>query len=304
MPSEAVEHLNLSRGDTCVDCTLGGAGHAGRILKAIMPGGRFIGLDQDMNALLHAKKILSSDNDGIKLVHSNFGKLPQILDDLGIESVDGILMDLGLSFHQLSESGRGFTFQKDEPLDMRMDTDTDTTAADIVNHFEEHQLADIFFKYGEERMSRRIASRIIQERREKKLETTGQLSDLIISAMPSKLIHSQKIHPATRVFQALRIAVNRELEHLENIMESMPDLLNPGARLCVISFHSLEDRIVKQKIKKFERGCTCPRDFPQCVCGFVPRLKSVFRKPLIPGKEEIRKNPMSRSAKLRVAQRL
>ena len=302
-------HLNLNQGDTCVDCTLGGAGHALSIVKAIMPGGRFIGMDQDMDALIHAKEFLSGtgvqDSGSIELIHSSFSRLPDVLHGLGIDDgVDGILMDLGLSFHQLSESKRGFTFQEDEPLDMRMDTETQTTAADIVNHFGKKQLTDIFFKYGEERMSRKIAGKIVEVREKTPFKTTRQLSDLIVSVMPAKLIHSQKIHPSTRVFQALRIAVNRELEELETIMKSIPDILKPGGRLCVISFHSLEDRIVKQKIKSFEKGCTCPREFPRCVCGFTPKLKSVFRKPLMPGKDEIQKNPMSRSAKLRVAVRL
>lgn len=311
LPEEACHYLDIRKGGLYVDGTLGGSGHARTILKSIGPSGRLIGIDQDPDAIHNAQKRLiplAAGERQVTVVQDNFENLPHILDKMGIEGVDGILVDLGLSFHQLMESQRGFSFQKDEPLDMRMDPESDTTAAEILQHLSENALVDIFFKYGEEKMSKRIAKKIVMQRESVPLKTTRELAELVQSVMPARMLHGpgKKIHPATRIFQALRIAVNRELEALERFMTHAPDRLNPKGRLCVISFHSLEDRIVKQAIRSREvgQGCRCPREFPQCTCGFVPTLRSVFRKPLLPGRDEIDRNPLSRSAKLRVAERI
>ncbi len=304
MPQEIREYLDLKPGNTCVDCTLGGSGHALTSLKAVLPGGRLIGTDQDRDAVENAHKVFEPYASNVHIFHDNFSKVPRILDSMGIEGVDGILLDLGLSLHQLRQGKRGFSFKGDEPLDMRMDLRADRTAADIVNQSDEKSLVDIFFKYGEERMSRKIARAIVKARAASPITRNRELSEIVRAAMPAKLVHQQKIHPATRVFQALRIVVNKELERLERFMEAVPDMLNPGGRICVISFHSLEDRIVKQQIRAFEKGCTCPRDFPKCVCGFTPRLKSVSRKAILPTQEETEANPMARSARLRVAEKV
>ncbi len=310
-PDEACRHLNLRPGGIYVDGTLGGSGHARTILSHIGPTGLLIGIDQDPDAIDHAKETLlplSASKEQVQIFHDNFSALPEILNGLDIQGVDGILVDLGLSFHQLMESQRGFSFQKDEPLDMRMDPRGTETAAEIINHYPEKALVNIFFKYGEEKFSKKIARHIVMQREMEPLKTSRELALLIQELMPAKRLHGpgKKIHPATRIFQALRIAVNKELEQLEDFMAHAPDQLNPGGRLCVISFHSLEDRIVKQAIRSREagQGCTCPREFPQCICGFVPTLKSVFRKPVVPGQDEINNNPLSRSAKLRVAERI
>ncbi|MBF0209716.1 MAG: 16S rRNA (cytosine(1402)-N(4))-methyltransferase RsmH [Desulfamplus sp.] len=312
LQTEACQYLNLKIGSTYVDGTLGGAGHSSLILKSILPNGRLICIDQDIDAIENAEAIFSkfmqSHNshsaDTVKIVHSNYSDMPTILSSLGINGVDGILLDLGFSFHQLMESQRGFSFQKDEPLDMRMDTKNSTTAADVVNGYSESALADIFFRYGEERMSRKIARQIVQKRAISPIASTGELANLVKHLMPAKLLKSQKIHPATRVFQALRIEVNQELDHLEKLLSCLPDMLNSGGRFCVISFHSLEDRIVKHAIRKYENGCTCPKSLPECICGFVPKLKAIVKKPIIPSQDEIIRNPLSRSAKLRVAQKI
>lgn len=316
LSEEVCHHLNLKSGSICVDCTMGGCGHSTSILKSVLPGGRLIAIDQDIDAIRNGEALLAqswgnlqnSDNvhisGNISIVHGNFSDLPSILDSLGLKSVDGILLDLGLSFHQLMESQRGFSFQKDQYLDMRMNIENPTTAADIVNGYSESALADIFFRYGEERMSRKIARQIVEKRDISPVTSTKELATIIKQSMPLKLLKTQKINPATRVFQALRIEVNRELEHLEIFMSHLPDMLNPGGRICIISFHSLEDRIVKQSIRLWENGCTCPREFPECVCGFVPKLKAVVKKPIVPTTEEINRNPLSRSAKLRVAEKI
>ncbi|MBF0199734.1 MAG: 16S rRNA (cytosine(1402)-N(4))-methyltransferase RsmH [Desulfamplus sp.] len=306
MKQEACLHLNLKPGALCVDGTLGGCGHARAILDAIAPEGKLIGIDQDPDAIAHAREVLQPFANRTTLVHDNFAYLPRILKQMGINAVDAVFVDLGLSFHQLMESKRGFSFTKNELLDMRMDPRTEVTAGEMLNTFTEQKLADIFFRYGEERLSRKIAGAIVQKRQESPLLTTGELAQLISGVMPARLVRTQKIHPATRVFQALRIAVNREMEKLEMFMDHAPELLNIGGRICVISFHSLEDRIVKRAIRSREKGqgCTCPRDFPQCTCGFTPSLKSITKGPITPTAEEIGKNPLSRSAKLRVAEKI
>ena len=287
-----------------MDCTLGGCGHALETVRAIQPGGTLIGIDQDMDAIANAKKILHPFKDNVRLYHNNFSDLPGILNDAGINGVNSILLDLGFSLNQLTQSKRGFSFQKDEPLDMRMDIRNALTAEQVVNTYTEKQLVDIFFKYGEEKFSRRIASAIVKQRATAPITTSGALAALAAGAVPAKSAAKQKIHPATRIFQALRITVNRELERLENFMAAVPSMLIKGGRICVISFHSLEDRIVKQTLRSFENGCTCPRELPQCVCGFVQSMTSITRKPLVADADETAANPMARSAKLRVAQRV
>ena len=304
MPHEVHEHQKLQPGNICVDCTLGGAGHALATIQAILPHGKFIGIDQDIDAIEHAKKLLSSFGENVQLFHNNFIDLPQILSSIGIQGVNSIVLDLGFSLNQLKNSRRGFSFNKNEPLDMRMDTRNNLSASQIINSYEEKELVKIFFKFGEERFSRRIAKQIVKKRGLKEITTSLELAQIVKNAIPAKNVFGQRIHPATRVFQALRIAVNSELEKLENFMKTIPSLLLKGGRICVISFHSLEDRIVKQALRKFEEGCTCPKDLPVCLCGFVPTMKSIFRKPLIPTKNEIGINPMARSSKLRVAERI
>jgi len=304
MAQEVHEHLNLKPGNISVDCTLGGAGHALATIKTILPDGLLIGIDQDLDAIEHAKKFLHSFKENVRLFHNNFSDLPQILSSNSIKGVNSILLDLGFSLNQLKNGNRGFSFNKNEPLDMRMDIRNDLTAFEIINSFQVDELVNIFFKFGEEKFSRRIARRIVEARKNTAINTSFELAQIITKAIPAKFVYGQRIHPATRTFQALRIVVNRELELLESFMKIVPSLLLKGGRLCVISFHSLEDRIVKQAVRKFEDGCTCPKDLPICLCGFVPQMKSVFRKPLVPTKEELEINPMARSSKLRVAQKI
>ncbi len=304
MPKEVHKYQNLKPGDICVDCTLGGSGHAQSTIKAILPDGMLIGIDQDMDAIANAKKVLHPFEKNIQLFHSNFASLPEILQSKGIEGVNSILLDLGFSFNQLVNGKRGFSFNKNEPLDMRMDIRTQLTAKKIVNTYTEKELVNIFFKYGEEKLSRKITRAIVKKRLETPIETSKELAQIIVDATPAKIAFSQKIHPATRVFQALRIEVNQELSLLETFMKDLPSLLVKGGRICIISFHSLEDRIVKHALRKFENGCTCPREFPKCMCGFIPRIRSISKKPIIPTQAEIDANPMARSSKLRVAEKI
>lgn len=287
-----------------MDCTLGGCGHAVSTLKAIGSGGLLIGIDQDMDAITNARNVLHPFKDNIRLYHNNFSDLPDILKEIGINGVNSILLDLGFSLNQLTQSKRGFSFKKDEPLDMRMDVRNGLTAHQVVNTYSEKQLVDIFFTYGEERFSRQMARAIVAKRAGTPIDTSLDLARVIEDAVPARAKAKQKIHPATRVFQALRIVVNQELERLETFMQAVPSMLVKGGRISIISFHSLEDRIVKQRLRAFENGCTCPRQFPTCICGFVKQMESVTRKPVTADPDEIRANPMARSAKLRVAQRL
>ncbi|WP_035236951.1 16S rRNA (cytosine(1402)-N(4))-methyltransferase RsmH [Desulfobacter vibrioformis] len=304
MPSPVHVYQNLKPGDICVDCTLGGCGHAVSTLKAIGSGGLLIGIDQDMDAITNARNVLHPFKDNIRLYHNNFSDLPDILKEIGINGVNSILLDLGFSLNQLTQSKRGFSFKKDEPLDMRMDVRNGLTAHQVVNTYSEKQLVDIFFTYGEERFSRQMARAIVAKRAGTPIDTSLDLARVIEDAVPARAKAKQKIHPATRVFQALRIVVNQELERLETFMQAVPSMLVKGGRISIISFHSLEDRIVKQRLRAFENGCTCPRQFPTCICGFVKQMESVTRKPVTADPDEIRANPMARSAKLRVAQRL
>jgi 16S rRNA (cytosine1402-N4)-methyltransferase len=306
MPAEAVAQLNCRPGKTYVDGTLGGCGHARRICERIQPGGHFIGLDQDRDAITNAHTVLAPYAERLKLdlIHGNFSRLAESLSQLGITAVDGILLDLGISLHHLADSGRGFSFQREEPLDMRMNVEADQTAADLVNHARAPVLEKIFRDYGEERFSGRIARAVVAQRRQAPIRTSRQLAELVRRVVPRRKAAGKTIHPATRVFMALRIAVNRELEVLKAFLETATDLLNPGGRLCILSFHSLEDRIVKQWIKAQTGGCTCPPDFPQCNCGRVATMRVLTRKPLRPDKAEVDLNPMARSTRLRAAERL
>ena len=304
MPNQVHSYQNLKPGDICVDCTLGGCGHAMSTLKAIGSDGLLIGIDQDMDAIANARSTLHLFEDNIRLYHNNFSDLPDILKDAGINGVNSILLDLGFSLNQLTQSKRGFSFKKDEPLDMRMDVRNSLTAHQVVNTYSEKQLADILFTYGEERFSRRMARAITEKRASTPIATSLELARVIEEAVPAGAKAKQKIHPATRVFQALRIVVNRELEHLEKFMQAVPSMLVKGGRVSIITFHSLEDRIVKQRLRAFEKGCTCPRQFPQCICGFVKQMESVTRKPVTADPDELKANPMARSAKLRAAIRV
>ena len=300
--NECIENLNIKPDGIYVDGTLGLGGHSEQILKKLTTGS-LIGIDRDESAIRRTGERLKEFEGKFTLVHGNFCDVAQILDDLGIEGVDGMLFDLGVSSPQLDESERGFSYMLDAPLDMRMDNTSPLTAWNVVNEWSESEISKILWEYGEEKFSRRIASRITEKREVKPIETTLELVDIIKSAMPASALR-EKQHPAKRSFQAIRIAVNDELGAVRQMMEGAPDKLNKGGRLCVISFHSLEDRIVKTGIASRENGCTCPREAPICVCGFVQTLKSVYRKPIVPGEEELEFNPRSRSAKLRVAERV
>lgn len=304
MPREVHAYQNLEPGDVCVDCTLGGCGHALSTLRAILPDGRLVGIDQDRDAINNAGQVLHPFEENVTLVHSNFSDLPEILAQHGIPQVDSILLDLGFSLNQIKHAGRGFSFNRDEPLDMRMDMRNELTARDIINTYSETDLANLFFRFGEEKFSRRIARAVVRKRAEQAIDSSAGLAAIVEDSVPRKKAAGRKIHPATRVFQALRIAVNRELDVIDIFMDQVPDLLAPGGRVSVISFHSLEDRIVKQAIKRHATGCTCPKELPRCVCNVTPKLKPVTRKPVIATPEEIAANPMARSAKLRVAERV
>jgi len=303
MLTEVLCYLNCTPGKTYVDCTLGGSGHAGAICKKITPGGIFIGIDQDINAVRNAKKVLKPINLTIRLFHDNFIHLPEILQQLKIDAADGILLDLGISLDQLESSGRGFSFNKDEPLDMRMNLKSSKKAEDLINNMEEKSLKKIFYKYGEERRAGQIAKKIVEQRRRKAIRSSRELAQIVCDAVPKKVLFKQKIHPATRTFMALRIAVNRELEMLDFFMENVANLLNPKGRLCVLSFHSLEDRIVKHRMNTLGKGCICPPDLPKCACNKKSLIRILTKKVVRPTEDEVANNPMARSAKLRVAEK-
>lgn len=304
MLPEAIAYLNCSPGGVFVDGTLGGSGHAGAVCEAIMPGGVFIGIDQDSDAIVNAEEQLKPYAPIIHLFHGNFVRLPEFLAQLKIDAVNGILLDLGLSQHQLESSGRGFSFKRDEPLDMRMDVRTTTRAQDLVNRLNEDQLVRIFRDYGEERWAKRIARAVVAERRQTPIRTSRRLADVVSAAVPRGAAAKQKIHPATRVFMALRIAVNGELDRLEQFLAIALDCLRPQGRLVVMSFHSLEDRVVKQYFKQMAKGCRCPTELPQCICGGQPLLKILTKKVIRPTNQEISRNPMARSTRLRAAEKL
>lgn len=290
------------RPDGCyLDGTLGRAGHSLEILRRLTTG-RLVGIDRDLAAIGAAGERLADFQDRVTLVHGNFRDLGRILRETGTGPLDGMLFDLGVSSPQLDEARRGFSYMQDAPLDMRMDESEALSAADIVNTWSQEELRRVLYEYGEERYAPRIAQAIVRRRGDRPIETTGELVEVIRSAMPAAALR-EKQHPAKRSFQALRIAVNGELEALPPMLAAAADGLKPGGRLAVITFHSLEDRIVKQTLRELATGCTCPPQFPVCVCGKKPRLKLITRKPVTPGPEELAENPRARSAKLRVAER-
>ena len=299
---ECIEALNIKPDGIYVDGTLGGAGHSSRI-AARLTTGRLIGIDRDPVALKAALQRLKPWEDRVTLVHSNFCEVRQVLDDLGIKAVDGILLDLGVSSPQLDEAERGFSYMADAPLDMRMDGGASLSAHEVVNTWPQEELKRILYDYGEERYAPQIAAAICRRRAEKPIETTLELTDIIRSAMPAAALR-EKQHPAKRSFQAIRIAVNDELGAVETVMKSAVSCLNPGGRLAIITFHSLEDRIVKNGMAAAAKGCTCPPNFPVCVCGNKPKVKLVTRKPITSTQKELDENPRARSAKLRVCEKL
>lgn len=299
---ECIKYLNINPDGIYVDGTLGLGGHSEEIAKRLN-GGKLIAIDRDLESIERAGERLAPWADKVTIVHGNFRDVAEILAEHGIDKVDGMLFDLGVSSPQLDDEERGFSYMKDAPLDMRMDTTDNVDAWFIVNRWPEDKIACILRCYGEERHAKRIAAAIVKAREEKEIRTTLELVEIIKSAMPAAALR-EKQHPAKRSFQAIRIAVNDELSAVSKMMETAPDCLKIGGRLCVISFHSLEDRIVKSAIHERENGCTCPREAPVCTCGFVQTLKSVTRKPITPGGEELELNPRSRSAKLRVAERV
>ena len=303
MVSEVIDHLNCQPGHTYLDGTLGGSGHAMAILKKIKPDGCLIGIDQDLDAIENAKIILPQAKAKFHLHHGNYSEFPNYLALLKIQTVDGMLLDLGLSLHQLASSQRGFSFQKDEPLDMRMDTRSGTRARDLVNNLNQKALTDLFRTYGEEPWANPIARRICAQRRSKSIDTSRQLAELVAKVIPRAKWKPGR-HPATRIFMALRIVVNKELERLGQFLKIFADYLNPGGRICILTFHSLEDRIVKHAFRALEKSCTCPPDFPKCVCQITPRIRILTQKGLKPTAEEIAANPMARSTILRAAERL
>jgi 16S rRNA (cytosine1402-N4)-methyltransferase len=304
MLNEAIQYLNCRPGKIYTDCTLGGSGHARAICERILPDGLLIGIDQDIDAITNARKALQNYSSNIRLFRGNFINLPQFLTQIKIDAVDGILLDLGLSLHQLENSGRGFSFNKDEPLDMRMDNRSTTRAGDLVNDLTEEALRKIFKEYGEERWAKQIARSIVKSRRSKKIRSSKELAGIVRSAVPRRTKTQPHLHPATRVFMALRIAVNNELDVLNRFMAGVADWLNPEGRLCVLSFHSLEDRIVKQHIRAMEKGCICPPQLPECACGKKSVMRSLTKKVVRPGKKEVAHNPMARSTRLRAAEKL
>ena len=298
----AVEALAIRPDGIYLDGTLGGAGHSYEIASRLTTG-RLIGLDRDEVALAAARERLKPFSDRVTLVHSNFQALSAVLDDLGIAKVDGMLFDLGVSSPQLDDKERGFSYMADAPLDMRMDRSEGLTAYDVVNTYDQESLKRILYTYGEERYAPKIAAAIVKRRAEKPIETTLELAELIRGVMPPQALR-EKQHPAKRSFQAIRIAVNDELTAVERMLASAIDRLNPGGRLAVITFHSLEDRLVKSAMQEAAKGCICPKEFPVCVCGRTPKVKILTRHPIVADEAELAENPRARSAKLRVAERI
>ena len=299
---ESIDALRIRPDGVYLDGTLGGAGHSSEIAKRLTTG-MLIGVDRDPKALAAAEERLAPWRDRVRLVHSNFRELDAILDGLGIPAVDGILLDLGVSSPQLDEASRGFSYMADAPLDMRMDPSDPLTAWEVVNNWSQEELRRILFTYGEERYAPLIAAAIVRRREQAPIDTTLALVDVIRGAMPQKALR-EKQHPAKRSFQAIRIAVNDELGAVDGVMSRAIARLNPGGRLAIITFHSLEDRIVKNAMAEAAKGCTCPPEFPVCVCGKKPTLKLISRKPITAGEAELNDNPRARSAKLRVGERL
>ena len=302
--NETIENLNIKPDGIYVDGTLGGGGHAYQVASRLSEIGRLIGIDQDADAIAAAGERLKEFGDKITIIRSNYANMKEELHRIGVEKVDGIVLDLGVSSFQLDTPERGFTYRDENaPLDMRMDDRQSLTAKDIVNGYSEMDLYRIIRDYGEDKFAKNIAKHIVQERAEKPIETTGELTEIIRASIPMK-VQVTGGHPAKRTFQAIRIELNKELEVLQNNLDDMIDLLNPGGRICIITFHSLEDRIVKTNFKRNENPCTCPSDFPVCVCGKKSKGKVVTRKPILPSEEELEVNSRSKSAKLRVFERV
>lgn len=296
---ETIENLRIKPEGIYVDGTLGGGGHALRIAERLKGTGRLIGIDQDGDAIEAAGKRLEPYRERITLIRDNYCHMKEALQQIGIEKVDGIVLDLGVSSFQLDNAERGFSYKYDTKLDMRMDTRQSLSAREIINDYSETDLYHMIKDYGEEQFAKNIAKHIVMARKEKPVETTGQLCEIIKAAIPAKM-RATGGHPAKRTFQAVRIACNRELEVLKDSLDQLIDLLNPGGRICIITFHSLEDRIVKSAFRKNENPCTCPPDFPVCVCGQVSKGKVITRKPILPSEEEVKANQRAKSAKLRV----
>ena len=302
--NETIENLNIKPDGIYVDGTLGGGGHAYQVASRLSEKGRLIGIDQDADAIAAAGERLKEFGDKITIIRSNYANMKEELHRIGVEKVDGIVLDLGVSSFQLDTPERGFTYRDENaPLDMRMDDRQSLTAKDIVNGYSEMDLYRIIRDYGEDKFAKNIAKHIVQERAKKPIETTGELTEIIRASIPMK-VQVTGGHPAKRTFQVIRIELNKELEVLQNNLDDMIDLLNPGGRICIITFHSLEDRIVKTNFKRNENPCTCPSDFPVCVCGKKSKGKVVTRKPILPSEEELEVNSRSKSAKLRVFERV
>ena len=302
--NETIENLNIKPDGIYVDGTLGGGGHAYQVASRLSEKGRLIGIDQDADAIAAAGERLKEFGDKITIIRSNYANMKEELHRIGVEKVDGIVLDLGISSFQLDTPERGFTYRDENaPLDMRMDDRQSLTAKDIVNGYSEMDLYRIIRDYGEDKFAKNIAKHIVQERAKKPIETTGELTEIIRASIPMK-VQVTGGHPAKRTFQAIRIELNKELEVLQNNLDDMIDLLNPGGRICIITFHSLEDRIVKTNFKRNENPCTCPSDFPVCVCGKKSKGKVVTRKPILPSEEELEVNSRSKRAKLRVFERV
>jgi len=303
MVREVLEALEPERGGIYVDCTAGGGGHSFEIAARLPEGGRIVCLDRDDEAIEACTKRLEPYSDKFTIVKTNFGGLAAALDLISVEKIDGIMWDLGVSSHQLDDGDRGFSYSKEAPLDMRMDQTQQKSAYDVVNYYDERELTRIIRDYGEERFAQRIASAISRKRAEKPIETTTELADIVSGAIPAAQRMKEAQNPARRTFQAIRIEVNGELDAIAPSIEAAVERLNPGGRLAVITFHSLEDRIVKETFRKLSSGCTCPPDFPVCVCGNKPKIKLLSRKPIIPAEDEQEANPRSRSSKLRTAEK-
>ncbi len=299
---ECIEALNIRDGYTYIDCTAGGGGHSLEIAKRMGEHSRLICFDRDKNAIKAASERLSEYLDRVTFINDNFSSLGKVIKELNITNLGGILADLGCSSHQFDTPERGFSYMHDAPLDMRMDTDSPLSAYEVVNGYSETDLKKIIYEYGEERFSQRIASAICKKRELSPVKTTAELSDIIKGAIPAAA-RNDGPHPAKRTFQAIRIEVNGELDAIKPLIEDGVSVLVPGGRIAIISFHSLEDRIVKQSYKALASGCTCPKDFPVCICGKKPKITELTKKPLLPSEEELERNPRSRSAKLRVAQK-
>ena len=296
---ETIVGLHIKENGTYVDGTLGGAGHAYQVCKRLGEQGRFIGIDQDETAIAVGHERLSEFGEKVSIVHSNYCNMKAVLEELGIGSVDGIVLDLGVSSYQLDTVDRGFTYKEDAPLDMRMDKRQTKTAKDIVNGYSEMELYRVIRDYGEDKFAKNIAKHIVRMRQEKEITTTYELNEAIRAAIPMK-VRKNTGHPSKKTFQAIRIELNQELEVLNNTLQDMIDLLNPGGRICIITFHSLEDRIVKSIFRKNENPCTCPPNFPVCMCGKKPKGKVITRKPILPSEQEMEENRRSKSAKLRI----